>query len=81
MKTTIVNYLDITQNENEIKVAYGNFKEVVIFGICDFDGEIYLSGELTGESTTIDISSISPGVYVFYIVEQMKLIKQEFSIA
>ena len=51
------------------KKLFGSF-----YTICDHTGKSVLSGNINTENTTIELSSLSNGIYLFYVGDSKKLI-------
>lgn len=75
----------IKKNKNLAKIISGKLKinycpdaTTALFDICDLSGSILKSGKFE-EGNTFDISFLRRGMYMLYIIDCGKVIKERFS--
>ena len=62
--------------EGWLEINYSTNSEDALFDICDLSGSILKSGNIKG-TEKIDVSNLPKGIYILYIIDEGKVIKEK----
>ncbi len=64
--------------KGSLKINYRPLANTALYDICDLSGSILKSGKFE-EGNTFDISFLRRGMYMLYIIDCDKVLKERFS--
>lgn len=64
---------------NDLLVDYAFESDDALFDVCDLSGSILISGKLA-DTKSVDVSCLPKGVYVFYIIDCGRVLKEKIQI-
>ena len=72
--------LELELISGRLKLLYAAESDDAIFDVCDHNGSICRSGIIEGEETVCDLTDISSGSYVVYIIDAGAIHTKSFKV-
>jgi hypothetical protein len=61
--------LDVDEETSTLKVAFQPASSTTIYDVCDLQGRILLTGEISSTETSIDLSGLDQSQYILLILD------------
>lgn len=68
------------ENEKRLIISYGPQTNRALFDICDLNGRILVTGEITDLTTSVEISDLYPDQYILLVLDGDKVCSTKFSL-
>lgn len=68
------------ENEERLTISYGPATDRALFDICDLNGRILVTGEITDDTTSVEISDLYPDQYILLVLDGDKVCSTKFSL-
>ncbi len=68
------------ENEKRMTISYGPKTDRALFDICDLNGRILVTGEITDVKTSVEISDLYPDQYILLVLDGDKVCSTKFSL-
>jgi len=67
-------------SRNELTILYNPNTNRALFDVCDLNGRILITGEITDETTSVEITDLYPDQYILLVLDGDKVCSTKFSL-
>jgi len=67
-------------SRNELTILYNPNTNRALFDVCDLNGRILITGEITNETTSVEITDLYPDQYILLVLDGDKVCSTKFSL-
>ena len=68
------------ENPETLTILYGPNTDRALYDICDLNGRILVTGEITDNTTLVEISDLYPDQYIVLVLDGDKVCSTKFSL-
>jgi len=68
------------ENPETLTISYGPNTDRALYDICDLNGRILVMGEITDNTTLVEISDLYPDQYILLVLDGDKVCSTKFSL-